>query len=52
MITDGDLAIKFGRFLLKYGVHHFDKEGSLCWMYEGKEYNTDELFEIFLKEYN
>lgn len=42
-------AIRFGRFLLKYCFIHWTKDNSLCWMYEGKEYDTVELHEEFIK---
>ena len=41
--------IKFGRWLLKYATEDYD-EGLLCWKYEGKFYNTDELYEEFCRQ--
>lgn len=41
--------IKFGRWLLKYAKEGWD-EGLLCWQYEGKFYNTDELYEEFCRQ--
>lgn len=38
--------IKFGRWLLKNAKEHWE-DGLLCWSYEGKSYNTEELFKIF-----
>ena len=38
--------IKFGRWLLKYTKEGW-VEGTLCWQYEGKFYNTDELYNEF-----
>ena len=43
------VSIRFGRWLLKNAKEHWS-EGLLCWLHEGKEYNTDELFEVFKKE--
>lgn len=43
------ICIKFGRFLLKYGNPEFDKD-ALCWKYENKFYNTDELYKLFLEQ--
>lgn len=41
--------VKFGRWLLKYAKEAWD-EGLLCWQYEGKLYNTDELYEEFCRQ--
>ena len=40
--------IKFGRWLLKYAKEGW-VEGTLCWQYEGKFYNTDELYNEFCR---
>lgn len=42
------ICIKFGRWLLKYANAEFDKD-VLCWKYECKFYNTDELYKLFLE---
>ena len=42
-------AIKFGRWLLKYATPHWDADNSLCWLYGDKEYDTNELYDIFTK---
>lgn len=41
-IMDGS-HIKFGRWLLKY-ADSVDSGDGLCWKYEGRKYNTDELY--------
>jgi hypothetical protein len=41
------ICIKFGRWILK-NVGEDHSNGS-CWLYEGKQYNTDELYKIFLE---
>ena len=41
--------IKFGTWLLKYAKEGWD-EGLLCWQYEGKFYDTDELYEVFCRQ--
>jgi len=40
------LPIKFARWCMKY-ANARDIGNGLCYEYEGKEYNTDELFEVF-----
>ena len=40
------LPIAFGRWLLKYATHDY-KDSYLCWNYESKHYDTDELYSIF-----
>ena len=50
MSTKGkEHAVKFGRFLLKECFMRFDKEGFLYWEYQGKEYNTQPLYEWWFK---
>lgn len=51
-ITSTDVSlhhpIKFGRWLLKYAAAGWD-EGALCWQYEGRYYDTDELYNEFCR---
>ncbi len=42
------ISIRFGRFLLKE-ANAIDNGNGLCYEFEGKEYNTNELFDIFYK---
>ena len=44
--------VHFGRWLLKNAKETFDMDQFLCWRYENKNYDTTELYEIFLKEFN
>ena len=41
--------IKFGRWLLKYAKEGWN-EGLLCWRYNNKYFNTDELYEVFCSQ--
>ena len=41
-------AIKFGRWLLKYAIAQ-DVGNGLCYSYENQEYNTAELYDIFIQ---
>ena len=41
--------IKFGRFLLRNCRMTYEDARWACWRYEGKIYDTDEIFEVFLK---
>ncbi len=45
-----NMAIKFGRWLLKYAATESTYTGD-CWSYECEFYNTDELFDIFVETY-
>lgn len=42
------IAIRFGRFLLKE-ANAIDNGNGLCYEFEGKEYDTNELFDVFYK---
>ncbi len=42
-------AIKFGRWLLKYSTPTWS-EGLLCWLYQNKLYDTEEIYKIFLNQ--
>ena len=42
-----EISIRFGRWLLRFAEKAWD-DNALCWMYDGKFYNTDELYEVFL----
>ena len=46
MITDE--CIKFGRWLLKNASEGYVNH-MLCWKYNNEFYNTDELYEIYIK---
>ena len=41
------VPIRFGRWLLRFAEIAWDDD-ALCWLYDGKFYNTDELYEVFL----
>jgi len=43
------VSIKFGRWLLKYATG-IDSGNGLCYLYDGKEYNTDEIYKVFFEE--
>jgi hypothetical protein len=45
-----EIAVKFGRFLLKEATHKWDKDRLLCWQVKNKEYDTLHLFEKFVNE--
>lgn len=45
-----EVAIKFGRYLLKEATHHWDKDATLCWTVANEEFDTDFLFEKFINE--
>jgi hypothetical protein len=45
-----EVAIKFGRYLLKEATHKWNKEALLCWQVKNKEYDTHFLFEKFVNE--
>lgn len=47
-ITRKSFAVRFGRWLLKYAKPVFN-ERYLCWSYENKFYDTDELYEVFIE---
>ncbi len=44
--------VHFGRWLLKNAKETFDIDQLLCRKYENKLYDTTQLYEIFLKEFN
>lgn len=41
--------IKFARWLLKNAIYGWE-EGFLCWKYNEKYYDTDELYEEFCRQ--
>lgn len=43
-------SIDFGRWLLANAEVKLDSGGLWIWNYAGKDINTDEIFEIYLKE--
>ena len=45
-----EVAVKFGRFILKEATHHWDKDATLCWKIKNEEYDTLHLFEKFIDE--
>lgn len=45
-----EVAIKFGRYLLKEANHHWDKDATLCWKVANEEFDTQFLFEKFINE--
>lgn len=45
-----EVAVKFGRFLLKEATHKWDKNLTLCWQVKNKEYDTEFLFNKFIEE--
>jgi hypothetical protein len=45
-----EVAVKFGRFLLKEATHHWDKDATLCWKVANQEFDTLFLFDKFIEE--
>ena len=45
-----EVAVKFGRYLLKEATHKWDKDLTLCWQVKNKEFDTLFLFDKFIEE--
>lgn len=45
-----EVAVKFGRFLLKEATHKWNKEALLCWQFKNNDYDTEFLFDKFIEE--
>ena len=45
-----EVAVKFGRYLLKEATAHWDKDATLCWKVANEEFDTLLLFEKFINE--
>lgn len=45
-----EVAVKFGRYLLKEASHHWDKDATLCWKVANEEFDTLFLFDKFMEE--